>query len=103
MLPSFYHPSSPTPSPLLSLPSSTRIWPTPNPSDQHFWDPLIAAELHGKHLQRSFLSHPNKTFVGHISFSGKRHRPYAFKVTYPEDGDVETMTLAELLQYAPFT
>jgi hypothetical protein len=88
LLPPSHNPSPPTlPS---TLPSSqpTRTWPAPNPSDHRFWDPLLAAELHGKQLQRSFTSHPNKTFVGHILFSGKRHRPYAFKTTHPEDGDV---------------
>ena len=114
------HPVTTTPSiPLLdsplppSLPSSPPLppnnttsistipfpFPLPHPSDTSFWDPLLARYLHGHVLHREFPDYPNQSFTGDIRFLGARSRPYAFKIFYREDGDTETMSLAEVLHY----
>ena len=67
--------------------------------DVDFWDLPMARRAHGKYLRKPFMSGTlQKLHEGLIKYMGIRSRPYAFKVTY-DDGDSETMCLAEVLHY----
>lgn len=90
--------------PQLPLPLPLAIPPPVTPAqsdpifDEAFWDDKIAKSLNGQRIKKAF---PNDTqlFGGTVRYLGTRARPHAFQIRY-DDGDSESMTLAEVLHYA---
>jgi hypothetical protein len=66
----------------------------------NFWDPNLAQKLHGIRITKTFPDFPGQVYSGLVKYLGPKARPYAFRVHY-DDGDKETMTLSELLAFAP--
>ena len=76
------------------LPSSSTVaTPTFN---LDFWNARAARLADGTTIHKSFQG---VTYHGIVKYLGTRHRPYAFQINYPDDVDVETMCLDEVLFY----
>jgi hypothetical protein len=63
--------------------------------DTTYWDNDTAKSMDGERIQKAF---DGELYNGTVSYIGYRLRPWAFLITY-EDGDAESMCLAEVLHY----